>query len=124
MKRTRCALSSPCWSDSGKRQRLAEKIPYHLRRVGNARARDEGHLHRCFIESVHRARYTSGSRQAVGRTQHLEFEVCSGIAQPVEQAAVNRKVQSSNLCPGANPLVLTRVMLDKSDPVDACQCPG
>jgi hypothetical protein len=32
----------------------------------------------------------------------LEFEVCSGIAQPVEQAAVNRKVQGSNPCPGAN----------------------
>jgi hypothetical protein len=41
-------------------------------------------------------------RPAVGQSQHLEFEVCSGIAQPVEQAAVNRKVQSSNLCPGAN----------------------
>ncbi len=33
--------------------------------------------------------------------QHLEFDFCSGIAQPVEQAAVNRKVQGSNPCPGA-----------------------
>ena len=38
-----------------------------------------------------------------GRRRHrLEFEtVTSGIAQPVEQAAVNRKVQGSNPCPGA-----------------------
>ena len=32
----------------------------------------------------------------------LEFVVCSGIAQSVEQAAVNRKVQGSSPCPGAN----------------------
>jgi hypothetical protein len=38
---------------------------------------------------------------AGGGGQHLEFEVCSGIAQPVEQAAVNRKVQGSSPCPGA-----------------------
>src|SRR6266542_3796409 len=39
---------------------------------------------------------------ADGGRQHLEFEVCSGIAQPVEQAAVNRKVRGSNPRPGAN----------------------
>jgi hypothetical protein len=42
------------------------------------------------------------TRKADRRRQHLEFEFCSGIAQPVEQAAVNRKVQGSSPCPGAN----------------------
>ena len=42
------------------------------------------------------------SGRAEPARQHLECDVCSGIAQPVEQAAVNRKVRSSNLRPGAN----------------------
>src|SRR5205807_9973784 len=44
-----------------------------------------------------------GFGSAEERARHLlEFEGCSGIAQSVEQAAVNRKVQGSSPCPGAN----------------------